>query len=83
MFWYSFSALKNLIKFYGEAYMSLNVSIEYLQPICMYIVRVRSGHHAFCLGIVNLTLVALVSNTLSFWPNSLNFYKFEVCFRQV
>ena len=37
--------------FYGEAYISLNLSIKCLQPICMYQLRVSSGPHDFHLGL--------------------------------
>ena len=43
--------------FFGEAYISLNLSIECLQPNCMYQLRVKRGPHDFCFL---LALVALV-----------------------
>ena len=50
-----------LLIFNGEAYISLNISIECLQQNCMYQLRVKSGPHDFCLG---LALVEHVRNKL-------------------
>ena len=48
------------IFFYGEIYISLNISIDGLQPTCRYQLRVNRGPHDFSLG---LALVELVLNT--------------------
>ena len=42
---------------YGEAYISLNLSIACLQLNCMYQLRAKRGPNDFCLG---LALVAIV-----------------------
>ena len=45
------------IVFYGETYISLNISIDSLRPTCMYQLRVKSGSHDFCLGLALIELV--------------------------
>ena len=48
---------KNGASFYGEAYISLNLSIECLQPNCMYQLGVKRCPNDFCWVIVLLALV--------------------------
>ena len=50
--------LKNgAIFFYGESYISLNISIDCLQPNCIYQLRVGRGPHDFCLWLAIVELV--------------------------
>ena len=65
---------------YGKVYTSLNISIDGLQSICRYQLRVSRGPHIFCLG---LALIELVKHT---WWTFTHFYylaKFTKRFRQV
>ena len=42
---------------YGEIYIPLNISIDSIQPTCMYHLRVSRGPHDLCLGISLVELV--------------------------
>ena len=45
------------IFFYGEIYISLNISIDGLQPTCMYQLRVKRSPEDFSLGLALVELV--------------------------
>ena len=43
--------------FYGEIYMSLNISIDRLQPTCVYQLKVKRGLEDFSLVLALVELV--------------------------
>ena len=44
-------------KFHGEIYISLSISIDRLQPTCMYQLSVKRGPQSFSLGLALVELV--------------------------